>query len=127
MIAIVLMSAAEAGASAPAPTSMSQMASMLVSLLVVLAVAVGLAWFWKRVMPQNLLNQSGLNVVASRHLGSRERLLLVQVGARYLLLGVTPHSIQSLAEFSQDELPQALTAVKKEPQQLWQLWRNKQS
>lgn len=106
---------------------MEQMLSMLVSLFVVLAVAVGLAWLWKRIMPQNLLNSSGLDVVASRHLGSKERLLLVQVGERYLLLGCTPHSIQTLAEFNKDELPQAVTAVKKEPQQLWQLWQKRKS
>ena len=125
MTIAIVISAVQAGTDV-APSSLSTLLSMVGSLLIVLAVAVGLAIVWRRLMPQNILGNTGLDVVATRHLGTRERLLLVKVGAPYLLLGSTPQSIQSLAEFREDELPDALKTSIKPPQPLWQAWRNKQ-
>ncbi|MCM2678976.1 flagellar biosynthetic protein FliO [Echinimonas agarilytica] len=102
-----------------------QLVSMMISLMVVLAIAIGLAFLWRRFMPQSITGHHGLDIVASRNIGSRERLLLVKVGQRYVLLGATPQSINQLAEFTADELPEALSAVKQQPVQTWQLWRSK--
>ncbi len=126
-IGLFAMAAQAAGNTSTDPGSVGYMASMLVSLLVVLAVAIGLAWLWKRVMPRNLLNQTGVEILSTRHIGSRERLLVVKVGERYLLLGATPQSIQTLAELKQDELPNGLNAQQKEPQQKWPFWQKQDS
>ncbi|WP_143824517.1 flagellar biosynthetic protein FliO [Neiella marina] len=110
-----------------ASNSMEQMLAMFVSLLVVLAVAIGLAWLWKRLMPSSLLGPSGMDVVASRHVGTKERLLLVKVGERYLLLGVTAHAINTLAEFSAEQLPDALQQIQQpSTPPNWLSWRSKQ-
>lgn len=121
-----LLSASQVGVSSQS-TNMEQMGSMLVSLFIVLAVAIALAWLWKKVMPQSLLNSRGMDVIASHHLGNRERIIIINVGERYLLLGVTPQSIQTLAEFKAEELPDALLSMKKDPLQRWQLWQNRKS
>ena len=114
------ISAAHASAESQPASMGANAASMLVSLFIVLAIAVGLSWIYKRLMPQNMFTNKGLEIISSRHLGSKERLMLIKVGERYLLLGVTTQSIQSLAEFSKEELPEALLSLPKELKPLWQ-------
>ncbi|MBW8190797.1 flagellar biosynthetic protein FliO [Neiella marina] len=104
-----------------ATNSVDQLIAMFVSLLVVLAVAIALAWLWKRFMPTNLMGQTGLDVVATRHIGAKERLLLIKVGERYLLLGATAQAINTLAEFTAEQLPDALQQLQQTPSQTQKL------
>lgn len=102
-----------------ATDSVEQLIAMFVSLLVVLAVAIALAWLWKRLMPANFMAPTGLDVVSTRHIGAKERLLLVKIGERYLLLGATPQAINTLAEFTAAELPEALQQLQQPTSQTW--------
>ncbi len=69
--------------------------SMIVSLLLVLGLIVICALFVKRFQPMIQMN-SGLKVVSSLSLGAKERLVVVQVGEKQLLLGVTSQKISLL-------------------------------
>lgn len=71
--------------------------SMLVSLLMVLALIVIAATILKkfRMVPQ--LGQ-GMKVITSMHLGPKERLVVVEVNEKQLLLGVTAHNISILQQ-----------------------------
>lgn len=67
-------------------------ASILLSLLLVLALIIAVAFLAKRIQPQgNKL--SGMKVVTSLHLGTKERLVVVEVDDKQLLLGVTAQQI----------------------------------
>ncbi|MFF7708274.1 flagellar biosynthetic protein FliO [Pseudomonas sp. NPDC007930] len=74
-----------------------QLLQTVLGLLVVLAVIVGLAWVLKRM--QQASPRGGrqvIDLVGSRALGPRDRLVLVQVGDEQILLGLTPGRITPL-------------------------------
>ena len=76
------------------------MLQWLLSLLVVIAVILMLAWLAKksRVFGSN---HQQLNVVATLPLGPKERIMVVQVGDEQLLVGVTGQQINLLKELPQ--------------------------
>lgn len=65
-------------------------------LLVVLAVIGGAAWAFKRFGHFQSGVQGKLKVVGGVSLGSRERVVLLQVGNQQLVVGVAPGQIQTL-------------------------------
>ncbi|MGB2681421.1 MAG: flagellar biosynthetic protein FliO, partial [Candidatus Competibacter sp.] len=80
------------------------LAQLTLGLVVVLALAVGLSWLLRRyALPRDGL----IRVVGGLPLGSRERLLLVEVDKTRLLLGVTATQIQTLHVFAPGTAPPA--------------------
>jgi len=69
--------------------------SMIVSLLFVLIAIFIVAWVLKKLQVGGS-TVNGLKVVTSLNLGSKERLVVVQVGKKQLLLGVTGQQINML-------------------------------
>jgi flagellar biosynthetic protein FliO len=73
-----------------------------------LGVVFGLMWaaLWaaKKYLPQGAKNTRGgmIEVLSNRALGQRRSLILVRTMGKTLLLGVTPGSIQTLAELEPD-------------------------
>jgi flagellar protein FliO/FliZ len=69
---------------------------LTLGLAVVLALAVGLSWLLRR----HVLPRGGvIRVIGGLPLGSRERLLLIEVDETRLLIGVTAQQIQTLHVF----------------------------
>lgn len=68
-------------------------------LLVVLALVIGLGLVVKRFLPARTLLGAGgaMHVLARTPLSSKQQLVLVQLGRRLLLLGVTPERISTLS------------------------------
>ena len=77
-----------------AGTSMDAM-TMIVALLMVLLLIIACAYILKRFQPKSI-NNKGLKMVTSMQLGSKERLVVVQVGDKQQLLGVTSGQITLL-------------------------------
>lgn len=76
----------------------SQLAQLSLGLLLVIGLIFLLAWLARRLqqrLPTGNRNDC-IQLLASRPLGPRERLLLVQVGKEQVLLGLTPGSIEPL-------------------------------
>ena len=69
--------------------------SMILSLLMVLGLIVISAIVLKRFQP-GLKQVNGLKVITSLHIGAKERIVVVQVGEKQLVLGVTSHQISVL-------------------------------
>lgn len=65
-------------------------------LVIVLALFLACVWIMKKMgaLPTN--NKDGMRVVSGLSLGMREKLVLVQVGDKQLLLGVTPGRVEKL-------------------------------
>ena len=59
-----------------------------------------LAYVAKRMQQGSATKTNHLKVVETLHLGTKERVLLVQAGTQQVLLGVTPQQITQLAEVS---------------------------
>ncbi len=75
-------------------------ASMILSLLMVLVLIVVSAWVLKKF---NLTNNSvaGMKVIASLPLGTKEKLVVVQVGDQQLLLGVSQQQVSLIKTLEQ--------------------------
>lgn len=80
-------------------TSITQIASIFFSLLFVIAIIFGLAWIMRRFNVTHA-GKGELKVVASLVAGTKERVIVIQVGEEQHLLGVTTHSINHLAHLS---------------------------
>ncbi|MHA7815434.1 MAG: flagellar biosynthetic protein FliO [Pseudohaliea sp.] len=86
-------------AEVPGVASAGNLGRMLLGLGVVVALVFALAWAAKRVSGLRGLGAAGsgpIQVISQLPLGTRERLLLVEVDGRRLLLGVVPGSITRL-------------------------------
>ncbi|AZE90492.1 flagellar biosynthetic protein FliO [Pseudomonas orientalis] len=84
-------------ASAPAVGSVGgQLTQLLLGLLLVIGLIFVLAWLMRRVQRIGPGNAQVIELVGSRALGPRDRLVLVQVGEEQILLGITPGRITPL-------------------------------
>jgi len=71
-------------------------ATMILSLLIVLLVVIVSAYILKKFQITAQGGQQALKVVSSVHLGSKERVVVVQVGEKQLVLGVTANQVNLL-------------------------------
>lgn len=86
----------------PAAVSAGGLLQVTLSLLLVLVAIVAVAWLLKRM---NLAQQGTgnlLKVIGSVALGQRERVVLVEVGDTWLLVGVGPGQIRTLHTMAKD-------------------------
>ncbi|GGY68450.1 hypothetical protein GCM10011613_10840 [Cellvibrio zantedeschiae] len=81
--------------------SASQLASLVGGLALILVLIYGLSWFVKRFSQGGFLQSSTMKIVSAMPLGTRERLLLVDVGGKQLLLGITATQINTLHVFDE--------------------------
>lgn len=111
LIALLPLAAAlaQTGAAptAAAPTAGPSLLPMVLVLLFVLALIPISMWLLKRLGAGNAGATAGMKVVAQLPLGPRERLVVVEAGERWLLLGVTAASIQRVGTLPKGELPMA--------------------
>ncbi|MFJ4145746.1 flagellar biosynthetic protein FliO [Pseudomonas sp. NPDC089734] len=73
-----------------------QVLQLLLGLLLVIGLIFVLAWVMRRVQSVGPNSGQVIELLGSRALGTRDRLLLVQVGNEQILLGVTPGQITPL-------------------------------
>jgi flagellar protein FliO/FliZ len=86
-----------AAAALPGGVSMAgQFGHMLLGLALVIGLIFLLGWVLRRVQQIGPRGGQVIKLVASQALGPRDRLLLVQVGAEQILLGVSPGRITTL-------------------------------
>lgn len=101
-LAVAALTAAGPAAAAVAPGQPSLPAAgasiggVLLSLVLVLALIVGLAWALRRLQSVRGGGLHAMRVVAQLPLGPRERVVLIQVGERQALVGVAPGGVTSL-------------------------------
>jgi flagellar protein FliO/FliZ len=77
----------------------------VLGLAVVLALIFVVGWVMRRVAPARAGGQGPLRIVGSQALGARERVVLVEVGEQWLVVGVAPGSVRGLATLPRGELP----------------------
>nr|WP_286184329.1 flagellar biosynthetic protein FliO [Pantoea sp. Cy-639] len=69
---------------------------MVFGLLLVVGLIFFLAWLLRRMQSTAQRGVQAIEIVGSRAIGPRDRLLLVQVGKEQILIGHTPGSIEAL-------------------------------
>ena len=102
-LAVLLASNACLAAATPAATPATppgslggQLAQMVFGLLLVVGLIFFLAWMLRRLQSTAVKGGQVIEIVGSRAIGPRDRLLLVQVGKEQILIGHTPGSIEAL-------------------------------
>jgi len=81
----------------PAGTPTGSLLQTLFALVAVLAVLAALAWFLKRYGPKAGIGAANLRIVGSLSLGGRERLMVVEVGNQWIVVGASPGRVNALA------------------------------
>jgi len=94
---MLLVSPVCAAATVPPVYSPSAMSLQVVSgLAVVTALIFALAWCVKKLGTGNFMQQNGLKLLGSMPVGSREKVVLIEVNNTQILLGVTASSVNKL-------------------------------
>ena len=88
---------AQAATAAPVVSGLGgQLTQLVLGLLLVVGLIFVLAWLMRRVQNVGPGNGQVIELIGSRALGPRDRLVLVQVGEEQILLGLTPGRITPL-------------------------------
>lgn len=87
---------------------------MVIGLAVVLAVMALITWVLKRMMPGVGNKQSVIRIVGGVSVGSRERVVVLEVGGRWLVVGVAAGQVSSLAnlESGANHLDENISSIK---------------
>lgn len=88
-------------ASSPMPGGSSDYLKLSLSLIFIVGLILACAWLVRRMSGGAGFNHRHMKVLSILPLGSREKLMLVKAGDEYLLLGVTPHSINTLHRYDE--------------------------
>ncbi len=84
------------GSIATNPMSGSYLMQLVLGLLVVVLCIVVLAWFAKKMNRFHSVKDDSLKIISGISMGSREKIVLLQVGEEQLLVGVSPGRINKL-------------------------------
>ncbi len=86
---------------APMTSSQDQLIQVCLALMAVLALIYALAWFVKRKQGVHGMGNLAMKTVAVLPMGVKEKIILVEVGGKQILLGMTPSNINTLATFDE--------------------------
>ncbi len=97
----------------PAATvSSGSVLQVILSLLLVLAAVVMVAWVLKRINLPQQGSGNALKVISGVAVGQRERVVLVEVNDTWLVVGVAPGQVNALHSMPKGVLPSASNAAK---------------
>ena len=80
---------------------------MVLGLIVVLGLLLGALWLLKRISQPRGAVAGLMRVIAGVAVGPRERVVILELGNSWLVLGVAPGQVSTLAEIPRQELPTA--------------------
>ncbi|BBP52001.1 hypothetical protein PHLH3_16270 [Pseudomonas sp. St386] len=127
MLPLSVLAAEPVATAAAAPAAGSgvagQLAQLVLGLLLVLGLIFFLAWLLRRVQQAGPAGKGQvIDIVGSRALGPRDRLVLVQVGNEQILLGLSPGTITALHVLKEPvQVPSAEQASPEFAQRLMEL------
>lgn len=82
---------------------MSQLVKTSLGLFLVVGVILIIAWLARRFMDSRGVAKGTISIIDGVSVGQRERVVLVQVGVKRLLLGVAPGSVCALYAFDSSD------------------------
>jgi flagellar protein FliO/FliZ len=89
----------------PAPDFGGGLIQLFFGLAVILALLVGALWLLKQLTQRRGETSGLMRVVAGTAVGPRERVVIVEVGSTWLVLGVAPGRVSPLAEVPRQVTP----------------------
>lgn len=110
--AAVMLMAWSAWAQDPAsPMGPGSLLQVFGGLLLVLALVMGAAWALRRIGHVPGLSNQAIRTIGAASVGTRERVVLLEVANTWIVVGVAPGQVRSLATLPKGELPSAPAAV----------------
>lgn len=113
-----VQSTAKPAAAAPVSTT-GYLLQGIFGLLVVLGLIWGAWWLIRRTGFNRTLSGVKMKVVGGLSIGARERVMVVEIGDHWLILGVTPSQINTLATMPKQELPEGAADANSPPFAAW--------
>ena len=95
-VCLATLSSASAYAAEPTSLAVPGLLQTVLGLLVVLVLLMSLAWFAKRAIGRPTGASGALKVIGGVAVGTRERVVVVEVGGTWLVLGVAPGQVNAL-------------------------------
>lgn len=95
-------------ASSASPLSLGYFFQVALSLGFVLLLVVGAVWAMKRLSVGMPGTRSPLKLIGGTLLGGKERVVVVELGDKWLVLGVTPQSVNLLTELPRPAVDEQL-------------------
>ncbi|MBS1186280.1 MAG: fliO [Burkholderiaceae bacterium] len=89
---------------APPPVS-GGFFQVLLGLIVVLGLMAGAAWLLKRFGAPRMASGAVVKVIGGIAVGSRERIMVVEVADQWIVVGITSSQINTLSTMPKQELP----------------------
>lgn len=86
-----------------APSAAGSLLQTVAALAAVLAIVMGLAWLLKRFGPKHITGGSTVKLVGALSVGARERILVVEVGDQWIVVGASPGRMNALATLPRQE------------------------
>ena len=93
----------QAAEQAAAPASAGSLMQVLLGLVAVLALMAGAAWTLKRMGMTGAGGSSVAKVVGGVSVGNRERVVVVEVGEQWIVVGVAPGRVNALSTMPRQE------------------------
>ena len=81
---------------APGPSTGSLLQTIF-ALVLVLALLAALAWAAKRYGPRMAGNSANLRLIGALNIGGRERIMVIEVGDQWIVVGASPGRVNALA------------------------------
>lgn len=93
-----------AGETAAPGVSSGSFLQAFLGLLVIVALLVGTAWFARKLSGGRGFGQGGMKIIGGVAIGPRERIVLLEVGEHWLVIGIVPGQIRKLHTLPKGEL-----------------------
>ncbi|MFL9923741.1 flagellar biosynthetic protein FliO [Herbaspirillum lusitanum] len=91
-----------ANSSMPSPTG--SVFTMMLGLIAVLAIMAAIAWLFKRAgLTQGLSGNSAAKIIGGVSVGTRERVMVIEVADQWIVVGVAPGRVNALATMPRQE------------------------
>lgn len=101
----VLAQAADAVSPTPAVSAAGSLLQVFIGLVAVLLLIAATAWVAKRFGVTRGGASNVLQVISSASVGARERVVVVEVGESWLVVGVAPGSVNALMTLPRGQVP----------------------
>ena len=106
-LAALMTCVAAAAEPAPGVVTGEDVLGVLFGLVVVLGSVVVVGWLYARSRGLQRIGDQSISVVAAQSLGPKERIVLVEVGGKQIVVGMTSAQLQTLHVFDEPVVPSA--------------------